>query len=186
MTRRDFFGLSWRVLTAFAASQAACIGLRFLSSRKAEGTFGKVMIAGLLSDFPVGTITPFDQDRFFLVRFEDGGFLALHTRCPHLACVVGWDAARERFACPCHGSEFERDGRVLNPPAPRPLDRFLVIIEGDRVKVDTRQAINRTETGPEDLVYAPEAPAVTPDETPPAEVPPTATPTPAPYRPPAR
>ena len=158
LTRRDFFGLSWRVLTAFAAGQAACLGLRFLASRPVEGEVGAVITLGLVGDFPLGTITPFDQARLFLLRFEDGGFLALHTRCPHLACVVSWDAARGRFSCPCHGSEFERDGKVINPPAPRPLDRFAVLIEGDRVKVDTRQALRRTTTGPDDLVYAPARP----------------------------
>ncbi|MCZ7541885.1 MAG: Rieske (2Fe-2S) protein [Anaerolineae bacterium] len=158
LTRRDFFGLSWRVLTAFAAGQAACLGLRFLASRPVEGDFGAVIILGLLTDFPPGTITPFDQARLFLLRFEDGGFLALHSKCPHLACVVGWDEARNRFSCPCHGSEFERDGAVITAPAPRPLDRFPVLIDGDRVKVDTRQALRRTTTGPEDLVYASAAP----------------------------
>ncbi|MBP8972261.1 MAG: Rieske (2Fe-2S) protein [Anaerolineae bacterium] len=158
LTRRDFFGLAWRVLTAFAAGQAACLGLRFLASRPVEGNFGAVITLGLLTDFPPGTITPFDQARLFLLRFEDGGFLALHSKCPHLACVVSWDAARARFSCPCHGSEFERNGAVINPPAPRPLDRFPVLIEGDRLKVDTRQALRRTTTGPEDLVYAPATP----------------------------
>jgi len=166
MTRRDFFGLTWRVLTAFTVGQAACIGLRFLASRKAEGSFGEVLIAGLSGDFPLGTITPFEQARFFLIRFADGGFLALSSTCPHLACVVGWDATRSRFACPCHGSEFERDGSVLNPPAPRPLDRFAVQIEKDRVKVDTRQALRRTSVAPEDLVYAPAAPAPANDAAP--------------------
>ena len=173
LTRRDFFGLSWRVLTAFAAGQAACLGLRFLASRKVDGNIGEVLTVGLLTDFPLGTITPFDQARFFLLRFEDGGFLALHTRCPHLACVVSWDASRSRFSCPCHGSEFERDGTVINPPAPRPLDRFAVLIEGDRVKIDTRQVIQRTRTEAGDLVYAPQAPemSLTESARPPAVLP---------------
>lgn len=155
LTRRDFFGLSWRLLTAFAVGQTACIGLRFLASREAEGVLGNVVIAGLVSDFPPSSITPFEQARFFLIRFEDGGFLALHSKCPHLACVVEWDSARDRFSCPCHGSEFERDGNVLNPPAPRPLDRFQVIIEGDRVKVDTRRSFHRTGPEPDAVVFAP-------------------------------
>lgn len=175
VTRRDFFGLTWRVLTAFAAGQAACIGLRFLASREAEGKVGEVMTVGVPGDFPPGTITPFDQARFFLIRFGDGGFLALSSTCPHLACVVGWDAARDIFSCPCHGSEFERDGSVVSPPAPRPLDRFAVLIEDNRVKVDTREVLRRTVATPEDLVYAPEpangeaTPAAPPDQTPSAD-----------------
>jgi len=167
VSRRDFFGLTWRALAAVLAGQAACVGLRFLASRPAEESQGQVLIAGLVSDFPPGTITPFEQARFFLIRFADGGFLALSVVCPHLACVVGWDGARGRFTCPCHGSEFERDGRVVNPPAPRPLDRYTVLIENDRVKVDTRQVLRRTQTDAADLVYAPSGAADTASHAPP-------------------
>ena len=157
LPRRDFLALSWRIVAALAAGEGAYMGLRFLASRKAEGSFGQVVTAGVASDFPVGTISPFDTDRFLLIRFEDGGFLALSTRCTHLACTVTWNDQRQRFICPCHGSEFQRDGTVFNPPAPRPLDRFPVTIEADgRVKVDTRKRIERTETSPDELVYAPE------------------------------
>jgi cytochrome b6-f complex iron-sulfur subunit len=163
LPRRDFLGLSWRVVAALAAGEGAYMGLRFLASRKAEGSFGQVVTVGVASDFPTGTISPFDTDRFLLIRFEDGGFLALSTRCTHLSCTVTWNDQRQRFICPCHGSEFERDGTVLNPPAPRPLDRFPVTIEADgRVKVDTRKRIQRTETSPDELVYAPETAKPTP------------------------
>lgn len=163
LPRRDFLNLSWRVIAALAAGQGACMGLRFLASRKAEGSFGQIVTVGLVADFPPGTITPFDTERFLLVRFEDGGFLALHTRCTHLACTVNWEEQRQRFVCPCHGSEFQRDGAVLNPPAPRPLDRFAVTIESDgRVLVDTRKAIQRTATSPEDVLYPAERPSLEP------------------------
>ncbi len=159
LTRRDFLGTSWRVLAAFLAGQGACMGLRFLASRKAEGDFGAVVTAGIVDDFPLGTITPFDADKFFLVRFDDGGFLALHSKCTHLACTVTWEAAQGRFVCPCHGSEFDRHGGVLNPPAPQPLDRFAVEIDdGGRVIVDTRTPITRMDTDDDPLVYAPVPP----------------------------
>jgi cytochrome b6-f complex iron-sulfur subunit len=163
MSRRDFFGLSWRALALVAVGQGVYTGLRFLASRKAEGSFGQIVTAGLVADFPPGTITPFDTERFLLVRFEDGGFLALHTKCTHLACTVTWSPQRQRFICPCHGSEFAQDGAVLNPPAPQPLDRFPVTIEDDgRVKIDTRQRIQRTTVSPDDLVYVIEPPDLEP------------------------
>ena len=158
LPRRNFLGLSWRMMAALAAGQGAYAGLRFLASRQAEGGLGQIMTAGLIADFPAMTITPFDAERFLLVRFENGGFLALHTKCTHLGCTVSWNEPWRRFVCPCHGSEFQRDGTVLKPPAPRPLDRFAITIEGSgRVQVDTRQPIRRTATGSDDLVYAAEA-----------------------------
>jgi cytochrome b6-f complex iron-sulfur subunit len=155
LPRRDFLSRSWRAIAALAVGQGAYTGLRFLASRRVEGAFGEIVTAGLVADFPAGTITPFDSERFLLVRFEDGGFLALSNRCTHLACTVGWNEQQQRFVCPCHGSEFQRDGNVIKPPAPRPLDRFAITIDtSERIQVDTRQSIRRTAASLDDLVYA--------------------------------
>jgi Rieske Fe-S protein len=54
-------------------------------------------------------------------RDEDG---ALHLRsavCSHLGCIVRWNGAETTWDCPCHGSRFDRYGRVLNGPAVRDL-----------------------------------------------------------------
>ena len=54
-------------------------------------------------------------------RDEQG---ALHERsavCPHLGCLVGWNDAEKTWDCPCHGSRFDREGRVISGPANRDL-----------------------------------------------------------------
>ncbi len=48
--------------------------------------------------------------------------LVLSSECPHQGCPVDWKV--ERFGCPCHGSEFDAEGRVLNGPASKPLSRL--------------------------------------------------------------
>jgi Rieske Fe-S protein len=55
----------------------------------------------------------------WLVRRGDA-VSAFSAVCPHLGCGV--EAAGDGFACPCHGSTFDREGRVLGGPAPRGLD----------------------------------------------------------------
>jgi len=48
----------------------------------------------------------------------------LHERsavCPHLGCIVGWNASEKTWDCPCHGSRFDKFGCVINGPSNRDL-----------------------------------------------------------------
>lgn len=40
-------------------------------------------------------------------------------RCPHMGCVLKWNAQEHTWDCPCHGSRFERDGELIDNPAKR-------------------------------------------------------------------
>ncbi len=155
LPRRDFLKLAWGTLATATGLGLGYIGLRFLGSRVGEGDFGGPVTAGRVDDFPPGTVTPVSSGQFYLVRGEDGGFLALYRKCTHLDCVVLWEEAEGRFQCPCHGSVFQPDGDVLNPPAPRPLARFPVTFEDGKVIVDTGALIERVAVGPEDVVFPP-------------------------------
>jgi len=113
-----------------------------------QGQIGGVFELGAVDDYPPGSVTAITAGRFYLVRLEDGGILALYRKCSHLGCAVPWDPAQGRFVCPCHGSEFERDGDVLNAPAPRPLDRFAITIANGTISVDTGTPIKREHAQP--------------------------------------
>jgi len=101
------------------------------------------MVAGPVEQFEPGSVTAFRTGKFYLVRLQDGGFLALHRKCTHLGCTVPWIADEQRFACPCHASAFDIRGDVLSLPAPRPLDLLAVRIENGVVKVDTSDPMRR-------------------------------------------
>jgi cytochrome b6-f complex iron-sulfur subunit len=48
----------------------------------------------------------------------ESGFLALSSVCPHLGCQVFWEAAKDRFFCPCHNGTFDSGGKATGgPPA---------------------------------------------------------------------
>ena len=38
-------------------------------------------------------------------------------RCPHLGCALKWNAAEHSWDCPCHGSRFTQEGRLIDNPA---------------------------------------------------------------------
>ena len=154
VSRRNFLGWAWRFLAALLAGQGAYLGLSFLASRKSASSTGQVVTAGLVTDFQPGTVTPFDAARFYLVRSQTGGFLALNSKCTHLACIIGWEKDQQVFACPCHGSMFNQDGSVAHPPAPRPLDYFPIVIGTDnRIQVDTGNPIERSMVNGSEQVY---------------------------------
>jgi menaquinol-cytochrome c reductase iron-sulfur subunit len=69
----------------------------------------------------------------WLSKDADGKLLAFSPWCTHLGCAYRWEAARNEFSCPCHGSRFGKEGEVLAGPASRPLDRYEIKIEGKRV-----------------------------------------------------
>jgi len=53
-----------------------------------------------------------------------GRFEAYSLVCTHLGCTV--EANGQQFACPCHGSRMDGNGRVLKGPADRPLQQLRV------------------------------------------------------------
>ena len=38
-------------------------------------------------------------------------------RCPHLGCALKWNPSERSWDCPCHGSRFGSDGRLIDGPA---------------------------------------------------------------------
>ncbi len=55
--------------------------------------------------------------------------------CPHLGCHYAWDAHSKTFLCPCHGSVYSIDGKVLGGPSPRPLDTLPSKVENGMLYV---------------------------------------------------
>ncbi len=54
--------------------------------------------------------------RVVLLR-DESGFWAVNAVCPHLGCQPAFDENRRIFVCPCHGSQFDAEGRFLAGPA---------------------------------------------------------------------
>jgi len=127
----------------------------FLRPRPVRGD-GEVAVitAGPAEAFEPDSVTAFPQGKFYLVRLQDGGFLAVSRECTHLGCTVPWVEEEHRFVCPCHSSAFDIHGEVVNPPAPRALDLFEVRIENRIVKVNTANLRRRDAFDPAQVTSA--------------------------------
>ena len=85
------------------------------------------------------------------VKSDDGTWwAALYQVCVHLGCKVPFRDDCVSFKCPCHGSHYNVDGEYLDGPAPRSLDRFVMTLTDDLVRVDTgklNQTVQRPDSG---------------------------------------
>jgi cytochrome b6-f complex iron-sulfur subunit len=97
---------------------------------------------GRVVDFPLDAFTYIEEKNIYVYR-ERRSIKAVSAICTHLGCVVR--KTEYGFTCPCHGSYYDRSGKVLAGPAPRGLDWLkvemspegkLIINASQRVKAD--------------------------------------------------
>lgn len=80
---------------------------------------------GRPEDFPPGSATFLPDRRLFVFNGADG-FYAISAICTHLGCTVR--RGGPGFMCPCHGSQYDRNGHVVHGPAPRSLSWFAMSV----------------------------------------------------------
>ncbi|HEX5095947.1 MAG TPA: Rieske 2Fe-2S domain-containing protein, partial [Acidimicrobiia bacterium] len=71
------------------------------------------------------------------IQAMEQGIVALYQKCVHLGCRVPFCESSQWFECPCHGSKYNRVGEKTAGPAPRGLDHWPALIEGETVTIDT-------------------------------------------------
>jgi glycine/D-amino acid oxidase-like deaminating enzyme/nitrite reductase/ring-hydroxylating ferredoxin subunit len=64
-----------------------------------------------------GAIIRRGLSKLAVYRDEQGTVYERSAVCPHLGCIVSWNSGEQTWDCPCHGSSFDRFGRVINGPA---------------------------------------------------------------------
>lgn len=74
------------------------------------------------------------EDPLYLLALDGGGFAAVSSICTHRGCTV--DLGGPGLACPCHGSQYDREGRVMRGPASRALTRYPVRTSGDELIIE--------------------------------------------------
>ncbi len=70
-----------------------------------------------------GKIVSTEQGDVAMYKAEDGVVMTLSPACTHMGCFVQWNPAEKSWDCPCHGSRFAPDGKVLHGPAIKDLEK---------------------------------------------------------------
>ena len=99
---------------------------------------GRFWLSNLDTDQPNELMASADQDTLPIK-----GVAVIYKVCTHLGCIYTWVGANDQFECPCHGSKYRLDGRRIESPAPRDLDRFkLTALADDKATVLGESAIS--------------------------------------------
>lgn len=64
-----------------------------------------------------GKIVSLDGKKVAAYRDSEGSLHLLSPVCPHLQCDVRFNGAERTWDCPCHGSRFTGEGKLINGPA---------------------------------------------------------------------
>jgi Rieske Fe-S protein len=70
-----------------------------------------------------------------IAREQEDRFLAVRALCTHMTCILRYNELNVTLDCPCHGSTFEVDGRVINGPATQPLATLATRFDGRMLSV---------------------------------------------------
>lgn len=97
-----------------------------------------IVLSAWLKSHPPGDRTlsqGLKGDPTYLVVENDGTLATygLNAVCTHLGCVVPWNAAENKFICPCHGSQYNNQGKVVRGPAPLSLALAHVDLQDGKV-----------------------------------------------------
>ena len=138
VSRRDFLStasIGMVVLSALSVF-AGLFRMSKPNVRFEEATKFKI---GKAENFPVGTVKKLDDKGVFIFS-TDEGLHAISSVCTHLGCIVA--ISDTGFQCPCHGSKYDENGKVIGGPAPRNLAWLEISRSVDgSLMVDTSSAV---------------------------------------------
>lgn len=154
INRREFLYYIWGASMVLVTAEFTGMLVWFLLPKFRDGQFGGKF------KFPLDKVPGINEPpiavadgRFWIVNLDGStpnrlmyqnkdeatpliGVAAIYKVCTHLGCIYDWNTANDRFECPCHGSKYRLDGRRIQIPAPRDLDRFkLIAVDANGVEL---------------------------------------------------
>ena len=66
-------------------------------------------------------VVPGEKEKIGLYKDRNGQMHAVGLTCTHMGCELNWNEAELTWDCPCHGSRYSYDGRIVEGPPVNPL-----------------------------------------------------------------
>jgi glycine/D-amino acid oxidase-like deaminating enzyme/nitrite reductase/ring-hydroxylating ferredoxin subunit len=76
-----------------------------------------------------GEVFESDGEKVAVYIDDQGATYACSAVCTHMGCIVHWNSAEKSWDCPCHGSRFNYDGKVIQGPANKDLEPKELIVK---------------------------------------------------------
>lgn len=70
-----------------------------------------------------GKIIRIQNKNLAVYKDKKGKIYVLSPICTHMGCTVNWNKTEKTWDCPCHGSRYNYDGKVIHGPAVRDLKK---------------------------------------------------------------
>jgi cytochrome b6-f complex iron-sulfur subunit len=146
LKRRSFlayFSISW-LTSCFPIILAVCAPNKSTAQTSTNKNPPKPATTKIDTDFiVVGTVAELDKNGYLQTKevailrnpSNPEKLIAVNPKCTHQGCDVKWVAEKKRYTCPCHDSNFEANGEVINGPATKPLAIYPAKIIGTQVLV---------------------------------------------------
>ncbi len=137
LSRRVFLTFVWKSLLGMSGLLGLG-GLASYFSYQTDPPPKTIFDLGPAKNFPQGGQTIINEADAVVFHSSEG-FKALSLVCPHLGCIV--ESSNSGFACPCHGSQYSRDGSLVHGPADRGLRLLQVEVnENEHLILDTSKS----------------------------------------------
>lgn len=140
--RRDFLQIMGSIVSLFAIAGVLGVLESFSSASTSPPSNGGTTTQ--TSNLPSGAVANVNDLKVnvpvyfqypsgypnILIKKNDGSVMAESLLCTHTCCQVRYDQSTTDLYCPCHGSVFSQDGKVLRGPAYLPLPSIQLNIDG--------------------------------------------------------
>ncbi len=139
VTRRGFISWSTAVFIGVASFCTFLLTIfRMPFPSILPGHSGRFKI-GNKEEYPTGTSRYFEEDQTYVFA-DTQGVYAISTVCTHLGCIVKKE--ENGFICPCHGSQYNLDGKVIQGAAPKHLPWYKIsLLPNAQLEVDKKKLV---------------------------------------------